>query len=192
MTELLADYQVNKHTMALLAAAQLEYETVVLEQERQLYVKQPPLQLIKKACLDAGSTYDGRRLAIIYHTGSRKKVPIPINPEKNIFAFPTCSPASFSCYWIFYRHIFDIETGPSVENSSAQSTIVFTNGQQLPMKESAYVLKKQQLRTALAISKFSGQMLAVHYENLPSQFISHPLNGRLYQPVSGDSLIDGP
>ncbi|SDM58332.1 competence protein ComK [Sediminibacillus halophilus] len=160
MKKVQKDYKITKQTMALLTACQMEYETVVIERNRQLYIKRPPLQLIKNACLNAGSSYDGRRSAVIYHTGSKKKVPIPVSPENNIFAFPTCSPDTLPCNWIFLEHIFDIKSIPKKEKNSIQSIIVFHNGVQLQMKESKRVLEKQFQRTVFANIKLSSHMKA--------------------------------
>ncbi len=43
MEKVQKDYKINKQTMALLTACQLEYETIVMERNRQLYIKRPPL-----------------------------------------------------------------------------------------------------------------------------------------------------
>ncbi|WP_153461713.1 competence protein ComK [Sediminibacillus terrae] len=160
MEKVQKDYKINKQTMALLTACQLEYETIVMERNRQLYIKRPPLQLIKNACLNAGSSYDGRRSAVIHHTGSKKKVPIPVSPENNIFAFPTCSPDTIPCHWIFLEHIFDIKSAPKKEETAVQSIIVFHNGMQLRLTESKRVLEKQFQRTMFANIKLSSHMSA--------------------------------
>lgn len=97
MKKILDDYEVNRSTVALLSVAHIDYCTIVLEENRQLYVRKTPTQIVKASCLEGGSTYDGRRTAIRYRTGSKQKVPIPINPRENIFAFPTHSPKAFEC-----------------------------------------------------------------------------------------------
>ncbi|WP_053218269.1 competence protein ComK [Virgibacillus senegalensis] len=158
MNNVQKDYQINKQTMALMTAFQIEYETVVIERKRRLYIRKPPLELIKKGCLNGGSSYDGRRSAVTYLTGSMKKVPIPISPENNIIAFPTCAPDSLSCHWIFYQHIFDIMSAPKKEKLAAQSIIVFHNGFKLPMEESSHILNKQYNRAAIADIKLSSYM----------------------------------
>lgn len=154
MKKVLDYYEVNEDTMALLSVAHIDFCTIVLERNCILYANQSPTKIIKAACIGGFSTYDGRRQAISFHTGSKQKVPIPINPRDNIFAFPTHSPESFECNWIFYNHVRYIKTvNPPSENR--QSIIEFKNGQQITLNESHYILKKQMERTARCILCFS-------------------------------------
>ncbi|MBB6454557.1 competence protein ComK [Salirhabdus euzebyi] len=152
MTIIQNDYNVNEKTMALIPIFHHEYDTLVLETDRQIHVKKTPLQIIKTACLHNGSSYEGRRDAIIYQTASKRKVPIPINTSNKTFAFPTHSPTQFHCTWIFYNHICHIH--PNKTPKTNTSTIMFHNGEQLTLKESHYVMEKQMQRTALCILKF--------------------------------------
>lgn len=110
MNEVLSDYKINSHTMALLSAAHIEYDTIAVETNQELFIRKTPYQLISGACLENCSTYEGRREAIKHHFGIKRKVPIPINPGKNLFAFPTHSPTDFACNWIFHSHIQAILT----------------------------------------------------------------------------------
>lgn len=151
---ILEHYDINQSTMALLAASHTDYATIVLEPNRKLFVKKPALKLVQSSCLDGYSTYDGRRTAIIYHTGAKRKVPIPINPSKNIYAFPTHSPTEYCCNWIFYHHVKNIIPIRS-STDKVQSTIIFHDQQQLTMNESYFVLEKQMQRTAMCILLFS-------------------------------------
>jgi competence protein ComK len=89
----LTDYEINKETIAIIPANHIDYYSIVLERDQQLHVKLTPLQLIKASCLEGGSTYDGRRLAVTHQTGAQNKVPIPIHPLEQIYAFPTHSPS---------------------------------------------------------------------------------------------------
>jgi competence protein ComK len=149
---ILEHYDINRST---LPAAHMDYSTIVLEGNRQLFVKKTPLQLIKAACLDGWSTYEGRRKAVMYLTGSKQKVPIPVNPRDNIYAFPTQSPKEFNCSWIFYHHVKFIHPTHVKTEDPIQSIITFKNHQELPMNESCYVLEKQMQRTAICILSFS-------------------------------------
>ncbi len=141
--------------MALLSASHLDYEVIALEEHQKLFVRKTSIDLIKSACLDGGSTYEGRRTAVTHQTGSKQKVPIPVNPLHHIFAFPTHSPRAHECNWIFYHHVHTIQAHSSPEDASIQSIITFKNGQQLPMEESPYILEKQMQRTAMCILRFT-------------------------------------
>ncbi|MRG87643.1 competence protein ComK [Salinibacillus xinjiangensis] len=151
MKKILNDYFINESTLALLPATHHEYDTIVLVQDQKLYVRKTPLQLIKKACLEAGSSFNGRREAVIYQTSFFNKVPIPILPSRDIYAFPTHSPSDFQCQWIFYNHVQSIKTNRSPSKPSVKSIIIFKNEHQLSMRESYYLLEKQMQRTAICI-----------------------------------------
>ncbi|WP_138419866.1 competence protein ComK [Aquibacillus sediminis] len=151
MTNVLIDYHVNEQTIALLPATHIDYDTIVLEVGRKLYVKKTPLQLIKQACLAGGASYDGRRKAVIYQMGVKRKVPIPICPQRKLFAYPTQSPSEFNCHWIFYHHVQSIRPNLSIKNPDIKTIITFKNGEQIFMNESYYVFEKQMQRTAICI-----------------------------------------
>jgi competence protein ComK len=155
MKKILDNYEVNQNTMALISVAYVDYSTLVLEENQVLYVRKTPTQIVKEACMEGGSTYDGRRIAVSYMTGSQQKVPIPINPKDNIFAFPTHSPRAFECNWVFYHHVRSITTCKSPEQQGVQSKITFKNGQHITLNESQHILEKQMQRTATCILRFS-------------------------------------
>jgi competence protein ComK len=158
------NYEVNKSTMALIPVANMEYDTLVIEEYRQLFVKSPPIHLIKDACLEGDATYEGRRKAVMHNFGVKQKAPIPINPRENIFAFPTLSPTSFECIWIFYHHVHSITPKKSEDDPTIQSLIVFKNGHELPMNETVYIIEKQLYRTARCVLRFS-PFLSIRNQN---------------------------
>lgn len=155
MKNIIDYYEINGSTMALLAVAHTDYSTLVLEEARQFFVRQTPTQIVKAACIEGGASYDGRRISVKHQIGAKQKVPIPINPKENIFAFPTHSPKTFECCWIFYHHVkyFTMFTAPS--DQTTQSKLIFKNGQTITLSESHYILEKQMQRTALCILRFS-------------------------------------
>ncbi|MCT8140513.1 competence protein ComK [Anaerobacillus sp. CMMVII] len=149
-TVILANYSVNKDTLALLSVAHPDYHTIAIETDRKLYIRKTPFQIIKAACLKGGSTYEGRRAAVTYLTGAKHKVPIPINPTEHIYAFPTYSPTQFECSWIFHDHVHSIS--PYQKN---HTVITFKNELQLKLPVSYYTIEKQMYRTAQCIIRFT-------------------------------------
>src|SRR5699024_10879153 len=97
-------YQINEKTIALCPAKEIDYDTIVLEQEATYRVSQTRMQLTNDACIANWSTFEGSRQAVIHHTNFRHKVPISIILEKNFYTFPTHSPSEFECHWIFFNH----------------------------------------------------------------------------------------
>ncbi|MEH7385787.1 competence protein ComK [Bacillus sp. JJ1521] len=162
MKMILPIYEVTPLTMSILPARDIDYFAIVIEEYQTLYVRQTPLQIIKTACLEGGATYEGRRKAVTYLTGAIQKVPIPINPRRNIFAFPTHSPTAFECSWIFYHHIKTIIPIQQINNAT-QSIIQFKNQQELPMTESHYLLEKQYTRTAMCVLQYATQEKLITY-----------------------------
>ena len=152
--QILSTYEITPNTMALLPARNPDYDTIALETTGELYIRKTPLQLIKQACLEGGSTYEGRKSAVDYLTGAKHKVPIPINPRENIYAFPTQSPKEFDCCWLFHEHIRSIK--PYQRSNQPNRTIIqFSNNEQLKLVASYYTIEKQMHRTAYCILRFS-------------------------------------
>jgi competence protein ComK len=90
--QILTIYEINNHTLALLPAYHPDYDAVAIEPDGELKIRKPPLAIIQQGCLEGGASYVGRRDAVKYLTGAKNKVPIPVNPHENIYAFPTHSP----------------------------------------------------------------------------------------------------
>jgi|SRR5690625_971243 len=133
-------YNINVHTQILIPARHIEYETIVWEKERKLYVKDNPLKIIQKACLNRWSTYEGRRNAVIHHLNYQRKVPIPIDTEESIVAIPTHSPSNFDCHWLILHNIMKIV------GNKKQSTVLFVNGQTINLDISQYSARQQYSR----------------------------------------------
>ncbi len=102
---------ISNSTMMLEPCKHPSYYTKVIDSSgNHLYSCQTALQLIKKSCLtNVHSTYQGRRKAVQTNFHFKQNVPIPINHREYICAFPTESPSSPNCIWLFYNHIDDIE-----------------------------------------------------------------------------------
>lgn len=144
MKDILSHYSIHPNTMALLPSNHLDYDTIVKEPDRDIYVKQKPLELIKQACLERFATYEGVREAVQHNTGFKRKVPIPINLHLNLYFFPTHATNHFDCCWISYYHVLRIEK--SLTNYSS-STILFKSGESLHLDVSPYILNRQMKRT---------------------------------------------
>ena len=150
------DYHINKDTIALIPAKEIEYETLVIERDVTIKAKQDPLTLIKEACDDDWSTYEGRRQAVTKKMGYSRKVPIPINMKEGHFAFPTHSPIDFNCHWFFFNHIVHIQE----ELTTKHALVTLKNEQQFTLPISYYIFKKQYERTLSCIASKRGVYLS--------------------------------
>lgn len=152
--QVLENYEINEKTMAVLSAAHTDYYSIILEGSRKLYVKKTPMELIKTACLEGGAGYNGRRASVTYRTGIQRKVPIPINEVKNIYAFPTQSPSQFGCHWIFPSHIRNLAIDPYTKNGCL---VIFKNNKIISIDVSIKSMEKQIHRTSHCVCVFSNQ-----------------------------------
>jgi competence protein ComK len=143
------DYEISKETMAIFWLAHESLNSKIIDLSGEYTSRQTPNELIRTACLDGGSTYEGRKKAVVYHTGIGQKIPIPISIVLNLYAFPTHSPSQLENVWIFYHHVKDIV---KVQD---RSMVVFKNNTKLELDISFFVLKKQMERTAYCQFRFS-------------------------------------
>lgn len=163
--QILDHYEVNKNTMALLSIPHPDFDSIALEPSFELSIRKPPLPLIKQACLEGGSSYEGRRAAVVYQTGVKHKVPIPINPLERIYAFPTHSPKEFECAWIFPNHVRQV-TPYLLPNQPNQTKVVFQNLTHIILPVSYYTIEKQIQRSSYTMIRFSH-----HMNRLSEQYI---------------------
>ncbi|WP_312093659.1 competence protein ComK [Niallia sp.] len=138
-------YRVNENTMLINPIEAIEYYAVAEEVDRKVFVKQTPFEIVKENLLIGGSDFDGRCRSITYKLEMQKKLPMPIIPPRNIYAFPTHSPTKFCCQWIFVEHIEKIF--PVKNDKDFKSVIYFKNGEKVYFEVSPHVLDTQLVRT---------------------------------------------
>src|SRR5690625_3405510 len=100
MKKIISTYKINSHTQALLPAKSINYQTIVIEEGKKIYVRQTPLEIIRQGCADDWSDYDSRRNAVMQHTNFIQRLPIPVNIRKAFYFFPTHSPKHSNNCWI--------------------------------------------------------------------------------------------
>ncbi|MFZ3591900.1 competence protein ComK, partial [Bacillus sp. DJP31] len=99
------NYEISPMTLAILPAYHEKYQSRILDLQGAFYSSQSPIKLIEQACLEGGSSFEGRKKSLQHKKSYFQCPPIPINPLDDIYAFPTCSPESHECVWLFYEHI---------------------------------------------------------------------------------------
>lgn len=145
------NYKINEHTMVLKPSKAMNYDTIVMEGEEQYHVRQTAFSLINEACHDDCTNYEGRRDAVSKRTRFVQKVPIPLNINKKMYAFPTHKVNHSDCHWIFCSHIREI----TEVRQTKKALIHFKNDIILPLNVSAYTLQKQLHRTLTCMMYFS-------------------------------------
>ncbi|WEG18942.1 competence protein ComK [Alkalihalophilus pseudofirmus] len=145
-------YDINRHTLAIMPAYHTDYETIVYENHQIYYVAESSLSMIKRACIEGGATYDGRRTAVSEITRAQSKVPIPIDTIDQIYTFPTHSPTKLECSWFFYHHIRTFMPDP---DHAAKTIITFRNSIQLTIDATYATIERQIQRTSYCILRLT-------------------------------------
>lgn len=143
-----SNYKMTLDTFALLPAFDIDYQTRAITSKGVIRIAQPPLSIIKENCLYYGSSYNGRREAVLYHLNYQQRTPIPIHPSIGIIAFPTKSIKHADCKWLFFHAIRDIR------KVNQKVYIEFINGQHLSINESVHTIRKQYDRASLVRALF--------------------------------------
>ncbi|MFV0249813.1 MAG: competence protein ComK [Bacilli bacterium] len=134
-------YEINLSTVAL-----VPYErnkTQVIEDNKTLFVKDTPTNIIDNSCKFFGSSYLGRHEGTKNIIGISYKAPIIIEESREIIFFPTNSPRLDNCYWISLNKI---EKYFSYES---KTKILFKNGSELVIDISYGSFDNQILRSTL-------------------------------------------
>ncbi|WP_062199913.1 competence protein ComK [Massilibacterium senegalense] len=153
MTEILMEYQLNEKTMALIPAKHERAQTLVMETDGTFYVQESIESILEQACLDGGSSLEGRRKSVIHRIGAKHKVPIPICPIAGIYMFPTSATKSMNCTWFNYRKIIHIE--PLMVEKLPSTKVLFLNSTSTIVPVSYHIMDSQLRRTAQCIAQFS-------------------------------------
>ncbi|KKB44086.1 competence protein ComK [Bacillus thermotolerans] len=146
--EIVENYQISTTTMAIVEEFNEDYNSIIYDRNGVYGSKQTIRKLLNDACIQRISTYDGRIQAIRKLFPYRKKTPIVICLHDRICAFPTTSPDTYGCSWIFPHHI---QTGTVKDG---QLFAVFKNGMQLPLSCSLHIFNRQRERTANCLNYF--------------------------------------
>ncbi|WP_183163857.1 competence protein ComK [Alteribacter keqinensis] len=154
------EYEVGYQTLALLPHADMIYQAKAVELDRTVYVAQPCIKIIEYACLSGGSSFNGRRDAVLFHTGFQKRVPVPLSVSHRICAFPTQSPHIHECAWIFSQHLKKVseieeKDSPPKQKKKPHSRVHFSTGKHLDLNVSKHVLDKQMTRASHCMSLFA-------------------------------------
>ncbi|SFE92839.1 competence protein ComK [Alteribacillus iranensis] len=136
------DYMVNHRTMALIPVFKGESKTKIYEVGGSvLTTNVSPIHIMKKACLERGSSLQGRYDAVKHKLGFRQRLPVPVDQQEGIYAFPIMSAKKPENIWLFYDHV---DRTVCDENGSI---IIFYDGQQLSTSISSYIIEQQILKT---------------------------------------------
>jgi len=138
------NYRINGDTMYLAPGRNINYETKVVEVNKEIYIKSPPLSVINFSCIfNNFTTYDGIRQGMQHIFNFRKKTPAPFRCN---CLFPTHAINSHECYWISAIHI---KAFKPIKNSN-ETKILFHNGNILTVNVSTRIIQSQVSRAKKA------------------------------------------
>ncbi|KGP89867.1 hypothetical protein N780_09455 [Pontibacillus chungwhensis BH030062] len=140
---------VTPSTMVLAPYHHEWYQATIIDRYAgEIYSEETTSKIIESSCLHWSSAPEGIRRAMRFQLGFHKKSPLAIQPELDLFGFPTISPEQFGCYWIFPRHVW------KKGGDKNRSYIIFRNQVRMEFPISYYVLNKQYQRTCEIYFKY--------------------------------------
>lgn len=152
----LDDFIVSRYTMAVLPLHFPDHRySKVIEEDGEYVVKLKPIDIIARSCHYYGSSLNGRKEGTKKIIGITHKPPIAIEPQNEIYVFPTTSPSDARCVWISHMHVLKYE--PSRGDTT---TVYFTNEKSLCLDISYHSFVNQLYRTAQLRTKLSERMEA--------------------------------
>ncbi|MFC3884680.1 competence protein ComK [Bacillus songklensis] len=143
------EYEIGLKTMAVMYHIDASFQTRMIDLDGDYLTSKSPQKLFDEICLKHGSTYEGRREAVVRSLGYEKRT--PFLPALGIYTFPSASPQHFDCVWLFPRHILQIVPHPTNHH---HSIVKFHNGSELVVKARPAFLKAQYERTAASALRF--------------------------------------
>ncbi|MDQ0243721.1 competence protein ComK [Bacillus fengqiuensis] len=143
--------EISLKTMAVTYYPGIKHQTMILDVDGSFLTSKSPERLFEEACLKHGSTYEGRRQAVIHVRQYWKRTPFAIAPLFGMYVFPSASPRDLDCVWLFAHHVLDIL--PDAMNKQ-HSIVKFRNDKELPVKATATFLDNQYERTGACFLRF--------------------------------------
>ncbi|WP_440894681.1 competence protein ComK [Amphibacillus sp. Q70] len=131
-----AFYRINDQTLYIRAANRPDAVSEVEELNQTHYTMQKGYKIIEQACLRSGSSYQGRAQAMKVIFNLKQNPPIPIDPNRDLYTFPTQSPRNENCIWVITKHIKEIE------ERDRFSIIYYKNGKVLRVQLSKHRMEK--------------------------------------------------
>lgn len=126
--EILENYMLNSSSVALLPGYSTDYETIVIEEMKTLYVKQSMMSIVHESCLFIGlTTYEARKKVIAKMTAFLRKTPILFSDTKDICFFHTHGNHNLNNHWFSANHILDIHSSKNKNHCN----VYLMNGMQM-------------------------------------------------------------
>lgn len=132
----LFNYLITDQALYIQSTQKMNAISEVEELDHTQYIMQDSLKIIKEACIYYGSSYQGRVSSVKELFNRKQNPPIPIDPKRGIYAFPTRSPRHHNNIWVLTTNI------KTIEQRDRFSIIYYNNGKTLVVQLSKYQVDK--------------------------------------------------
>ena len=150
--EILANYRINKETMALAMCREDIGVCIVYEQKKTLYVRRHAFDLIKQSCIkDGWAAYEGKRKAVQEIMSFQYKIPIPVIPKLNLHFFPTHGAMNDDNVWINPDMIRRCVDG----QLPGMTLMTLANGEEVDVLLQKYSLQALYIRALMCQQRFN-------------------------------------
>ncbi|WP_165820794.1 competence protein ComK [Pueribacillus theae] len=138
------EYIMTSDTMALVPHLNQygELWSFGMELNRTILIRKNPKTILNDSCKFFGSSYEGRVDGTKAIMNRGKMYPIAICVPLDMYMFPLVSPNNYTCVWLSYVHIRDIDA-----YQTHHAKITFMNEQQLIVTKSKKLVESKKFRT---------------------------------------------
>ena len=117
------NYEINQETCLIMP--QNNYQTKIIEREREYVIDVKPYKIMEHSCEYFGSSLEGRLKGSKNMLGYVYKAPIVVEETKSMIFFPTGSPLLEKTIWVSLNNI------ESYKKKGEQTVIYFKNNKQM-------------------------------------------------------------
>lgn len=142
-------YTINKNTKVIFSKGDASrYRSKIFDVNGTEYSIYTPYRIIANSCLINLSSIDGRKSAVKHILGTSSKIPIPVNPKKGIYLFPTASIRNKDCAWFSFYQI------ESYMPHKGKTYVTFKDGTYVYADISFMAFDRQYKKTSHVIARF--------------------------------------
>lgn len=136
-TPIESHFRITGDTNIIIPAKHMNYDSIALEDNKVYPIRQIPLEIVKRACKgkNCDFTTKKRQSEIFYKDGY--KLPISLNSDTILIAFPTKGINHMDCAWVIEGNI------KYIEKHGEKSVVIFHNEQSVILDISIDVLENQ-------------------------------------------------
>lgn len=147
--------KITSQTKAILTKNNNYYRSKIYEGNKVLYSIDSPLKILQDNCLEGGASLAGRKKASQNILNSASKLPVPVDPNKGIYMFPSASKKNKLVIWLAYYQVHSYESRDDI------TYVLFSDGSGLFVPVSFGVFDRQFKRTSQVIAQLHKKYIFV-------------------------------